>query len=283
MKTIVSFAALAAVLTGTGYAQMNPLPPPSSTDGVFIQSIGANAGTGHWDNPSGIASFKMVSTTDGAAPLTSSTYNPQGVPFAATMPAALQTRLATLNTKGGIIRTIFLGESAGWLDSFGYTYSGAFNGPDAYTAFAKTEANPAATSPVNVNFGDYFDINLAAGAATTFDFWFQGEDMTSGGDYTLLHPANSVPPSNGAMWAQRPLVANTWNTTLNSYVDISTYVVGLEDWLGGDKDFTDGMYAFQFYTPTGAPDIVPVPEPATYGLIGVAALLGLIALRRVSR
>jgi hypothetical protein len=202
------------------------------------------------------------------------------------MPASFTTQLTKLNTNGGIIRTIFLGESAQWLDSFGYTYSGAFAGPQSYTAFAMAEANPSSGTPVNVEFGQYFDVNLTAGAASTFDFWFQGENTTYGGDYTLFHPANSVPLSGNVRWAQESLTANTWNATLNAYVDISTYVVGIGDWrrgTGGDGDFSDGVFAFQFYTPSGAPDVTPVPEPSTYGLIGAAALLGLVAVRRYSR
>jgi hypothetical protein len=39
------------------------------------------------------------------------------------------------------------------------------------------------------------------------------------------------------------------------------------------------MFALQFFGPDGKP-FTPVPEPATYGLIGAAALLGLVAARR---
>jgi hypothetical protein len=285
MKTIISMAAMAAVLAGTGYAQMSTLPPASSTDGVLIQPIGLNAGATHWDSTSSIGSFKSVSTTDGTAYINSATYNPLGVSFASAIPASFQTQLATLNTNGGIIRTIFLGESAQWLDSFGYTYSGAFAGPDSFTAFAKAEANPSSGTPVNAQFGQYFDVNLAAGAAANFDFWFQGENATYGGDYTLLHPSNSSSIGN-VLWGQQSIEANTWNATLNEYVDITTYIVAIGDWRqghGGDNDFSDGVFAFQFYTPSGAPDVTAVPEPSTYGLIASAALLGLVALRRYSR
>jgi len=286
MKTIISMAALAAVLAGTGYAQMTTLPPASSTDGVLINPIGLNAGATHWDSTSNIGSFKAVSMTDGTANINTAAYNPTGLPFATPIPMSLQSRMASLNTNGGIIRTIFLGESAQWVDSFGYTYSGAFAGPDSFTAFAKTEANPSSGIPVNAEFGQYFDINLAAGAATNFDFWFQGEDATHGGDYTLLHPSNSYPASGNVLWGQSAITANTWNVTMNAYVDVSTYVVGIGDQrLNGesDRDFSDGVFAFQFYTPSGAPDLTAVPEPSTYGLIGSAALLALVALRRYSR
>jgi hypothetical protein len=285
MKTLITLAAVAA-LAGTGYAQMTTLPPASSTDGVLIQHIGVNAGATHWEAPLGINSFRIDSTTDGTAKITTVAYNPIGLPFSTALPGGLQDTLNTVNLKGGIMRTIFLADSATWNDSLGYTYTGAFAGPQSYTAFAKMDVNPVTAT--SVKFGDYFDVSLLPGTASKFDLWYQGENSTNGGDYTLFHPANSsnaVAPGN-ALWGQKSLLTNTWNATLGAYVDITTYVVGLEDWRldrGSDHDYSDSVFALQFYTLTGAPDLQVVPEPATYGLFGVAALLGLVALRRRTR
>jgi len=287
MKTLITLAAVAA-LAGTGYAQMTTLPPASSTDGVAIQHIGLNTGVTHWDAPSNISSFRVDSTTEGTARITTVAYNPIGLAFSTSFPGSIQQTLDTINLKGGIVRTIFLAESATWHDSLGYTYSGAFAGPQSFTAFNQMEANPASPSTVNVKFGDYFDVSLLAGTASKFDLWYQGENATNGGDYTLFHPSNSsnsVAPGN-AMWAQQSLLTNTWNATVGAYVDITTYLVGVEDWRldrGSDRDYSDAVFALQFYTITGAPDLQVVPEPATYGLVGAAALLALVALRRRSR
>jgi hypothetical protein len=194
-----------------------------------------------------------------------------------------------MNTSGGIIRTIFLSESAKWTDSLGYTYSGNFAGPQSYTAFAQMEANPASGNPVNIQYGNFFDVSLPIGAESKFDLWYQGENAVNGGDYTLFHPSNSSPsilPGN-ALWAQQALTVNTWNPALGAYVDITTYVVGLEDWRldgGTDHDYSDAVIAFQLYTLSGTPFAGDaVPEPATYGLIGAFALLGLIAVRKHAR
>lgn len=287
MKTLITLAAVAA-LAGTGYAQMTTLPPASSTDGVLINPIGLNAGATHWDAPSGINSFKVDSLTKGTAGITTVAYNPIGLPFSTSMPWTVQANLDTMNAKGGIIRTIFLADSASWHDSLGYTYSGNFAGPQSFTTFGQMEVNPASVNPVNVKFGDYFDVSLLPGTASKFDLWFQGENATYGGDYTLFHPSNSsvnIAPGN-ALWGQQSLLTNTWNATLGAYVDITTYVVGLEDWRldrGSDHDYSDAVIAFQFYTLTGAPAPQVVPEPAAYGLVGAAALLGLVALRRRTR
>jgi hypothetical protein len=44
----------------------------------------------------------------------------------------------------------------------------------------------------------------------------------------------------------------------------------------GDGDYTDFLVGFQFL-----PTQTAVPEPSTYGLLGAAALLALVATRRL--
>jgi hypothetical protein len=70
-------------------------------------------------------------------------------------------------------------------------------------------------------------------------------------------------------------------------MNVTTYVVGLEDWRldrSSDADYSDNVIALQFFTSSGTPlTSEVVPEPATFGLIGAAALLGLVALRKFKR
>lgn len=284
MKTLLTLAAIAA-FSGVAYAQMATLPPASTTDGVPINSIGLNTGATHWDAPSGISSFRVDGLTEGTNRINTVVYNPIGLPFGSSIPTSFQANLDMINLKGGVIRTIFLAESAGWNNSLGYTYSGNFAGPQSFTAFSHMQDTATTTTPANIKFGDYFDISLPIGSESKFDLWFQGEDTVNGGDYTLFHPSNSsanIAPGN-ALWSQTSVVANTWNATLNAYVDVSTYVVGLEDWRldrGSDRDYSDAVIAMQFYTLSGVPfTLEAVPEPSTYGLIGACALLGLVVLR----
>lgn len=293
MKTVISLAAFTAI-AGTAFAQLNPLPPSSLTDGIAVQHEGINGGATHWDSPSTLGSFKNISTTNGDAPLTSSTYNPLGLTFASTIPTAVTSIKATMAASGaataGTIRSIFLGESAGWQDDFGYTYSGKPTGPGSFTAFQNISAGLG--SPATIAFGDFFDVPLTGTQASTFDYWYDGvgdssSPSTYGGVYTAFNPANSspiVPPGN-VLWAQSPLMVNTFVPALGAYADVATYLVAFEDWRldrGSDKDYTDLVVGLQFYNANGLP-FGPVPEPSTYGLMGAAGLLGLVAYRRFKK
>jgi hypothetical protein len=285
MKTLIMLA-VGSALAGTGYAQIMTTLPPTAP--IPIQSIGLSAGATHWDSAGAMASFKIDGLTEGNNRITSLIYNPLGLSFSSSIPASLQASLNSLNTNGGSIRTIFISESAGWTDSLGYTFTGNMAGPQSYTAFAQMQDTATSGTSANIKFGDYFDVNLAVGAAAKFDLWFQGQDALNGADYTLFHPANgssTVAPGN-ALWAQLAVTENTWIPSKNAYMDVSTYIVGLEDWRldrQADADYSDTILALQFFTDSGAPITPPVPEPSTYGLIGAVALLGLVAVRKYTR
>jgi len=293
MKTSVSLLALMAFTGTTAFAQLNPLPPPSLVDGIPVQSEGVNGGVTHWDNPSTLGGYKVVSTSSGDAPITSPTYNPAGLTFASTIPSVVTSIMNAINTNAGVVRTIFVGESAGWQNDLGYTYSGNPQGPGSFTTFPNIQVNP---TPATVAFGDFFDVPLAIGRASTFDLWLNGvgdfgttnptPPTQNGGVYTAFHPSNSAPfiGAGNVMWAQSPLMVSTFVPALGGYQDVATYLLTFEDWRldrGSDRDYSDAVVALQFFNSAGIPfGPTPVPEPSTYGLFAAIGAIGLIALRR---
>lgn len=291
MKT-VSALAVFAVLAAGAQAQLATIPPPSSTDGVPVQNIGVNAGATHWDNPSTLGAYKLSGDTfqDPIAPGTADSH--LGLVWAKGVNSAAMSNKAAINAGGGTIRAIALvGESAGWQNDFGYTYSGNPAGPGSFSVLNNIQTTgPSPTA----SYGQYVDVLLERGEAATFDFWLNGSDSftaanppgptTNGGVYSIFNQASSLPFLEGgnALWAQSAILVNTWVPALGAYADVATYLVTIEDWRldrGADRDYSDLRIALQFYNANGLP-FGPVPEPSTYGLIGASALLGLVAYRR---
>lgn len=284
---------MAMIGTGSAFAQLKPVPPSSSVDGVLSQSIGVNAGASHWESLSGIGAYKFASDSNLNTPNMHSPDNILGLSWSTSVNSTVQTIMNNLNSAGGTVRVIFLGESAGWFNDFGYTYSGNPQGPDSYTVYKDMQSYGATP---NIHFGDNFSVNLNPGDASTFDLWLNGVGVmgntnpsptSDGGVYTAFHSTNSQPyvaPGN-VLWAQSALNVSTWNTFLGDYANTSTFLVGFEDWRlnhNADKDYNDYVFALQFLDKDGRP-FSPVPEPSTYGLIGALALVGFVARRRFSR
>lgn len=284
MKIISAITASAILAGGTAFAQLSTLPPPSSEEGVFVQPIGPNAGASHWEDPAGLGAYRLASDDTVMLPST-------GLTWANTAPTSVWNNLSAINAQGGSVRGIFLGETAGWYNDFGFTFSGspASPGADAFTVFENIQAvGPTPT----VSFGQYFDVRLSRGEAATFDLWLNGSGSFAppdagtspfGGVYTVFHPTTA-----NVRFAQEPLMVSTWINATIGYRDVATYLVSIEDWnltAGSDRDFSDFVFALQFYDQNGnpqGPDVppVPVPEPSTYGLIGAITLLGLVAWKR---
>lgn len=294
MKKTLALVAL-AVITGSAYAQLNPIPNPatSAPEGLVIKHLAGteNAGAANWEANPGLASYKFASNGTQTDPNTGSPDNAYGLHWAS-VSSAINARLSTLQTDGGILRVIFTGESAGWLNDFGYSYSGNPADPTkSFSVFNNIQA------PANVTFGDSFTLTFGKGTLNNFDLWLNGRGLegngrlsptTDGGVYTVFNQTNSVPynaPGNVRLTTDA-LEVNTWLTTTkgNYYADVDTYLVGVEDWnlkTGADKDYNDFMFALQFFNPDGTRQELPVPEPSTYGLIGAAGLLGLVLIRRI--
>jgi len=290
MKT-VSAIAVSALLAASAHAQLATIPPPSTADGVPVQNIGLNAGATHWENPSTLANYRVAGDTF-LDPI------PEGAPdshlgliWANGVNSAAASNRASIISGGGTIRAIFVGETAGWHNDFGYTYSGNPNGPLSYSVFNNIQAFGGAPT---VSFGQYVDIPFTIGEAANFDFWLNGSGSFTatnatlptehGGYYTAFNQANSSTFVEGgnALWAQSAIMVNTWVPALGAYADVATYLITFEDWRldrGANRDYSDLRIALQFYNANGLP-FGPVPEPSTYGLMGAAALLGLVAYRR---
>jgi len=279
MKTVLAIAA-AASLAVSAYAQLSPVP---GTEGLTL-----NPGQAPWAG-SELGDYYFATDNNLGTPNMHSPDNVDGISWQHTTNTDVTNALSSLSSNGGgTIRSIFVGESAGWKNNFGYSYDG--NPSSATNSFSLFNNIQAPGNPAN---GTYADIVLTAAQASTFDFWLDAVGNQPGGAfggvYTAINQTNSSPyiaPGN-VLWASSPIQVPTFVQSLNGglggWENVSTYLVGFEDWRLDsnqvDKDYNDFVFAIQLFDKDGTP-FTPVPEPSTYGLIGAAALLGLVARRR---
>jgi hypothetical protein len=285
------------VLLGLGLpclvnAQLLSLPPSSSKDGVVIKPADVNGGTALWGSPTTLGAYQI--SGDGyQKPLHPGSADQElGLTWNYTPPSSLAAARQGINATGGIVRAIFVGETAGWLNDFGYTYSGVPSGQKSYTAWQRIQSFGAANN-TNIKFGDYFDVNLAPGQMANFDFWLSapgvmGPRPTSltdlGGVYTAFNPSASSSPTQQYLWAASSLSVNTWIPSLSASAPVATYLAGIEDWRidrGSDRDYNDFMFALQFYNSDGTPfTATAVPEPGTWAAIAGVLAFGFVLVRR---
>jgi hypothetical protein len=291
MKKLTALAAITA-LAGSAYAQLSPVPNPSGpNDGVWVSPIaGVNNNATYWSNPAGLLAYQFSSDINLNTPKPGTPDNKLGLFWGATPNADVLSMMSQINADGGSIRVIFLGESAGWWNDFGYTYSGL--PADLANSFSLWNNIQSVAPDTNIVFGDNATISLAKGEASTFDFWLNGANAGNwpnpapgapGGVYTAFNPANGESAVN-VSWTQSYISVRSYvdGTLANDYWN-KTYLVGFEDIRGGgDADYNDFMFAVQFFKSDGTP-FTPVPEPSTYGLMGAAALLAFVARRRFSK
>lgn len=172
------------------------------------------------------------------------------------------------------VEFVFLGETAGWWDDIGYR----LNGVD-YTLASGIQA--AGATP-NRWFGDYVELTLNEG--DVLDFYVVGKGSTGGKYYVFDQSLNNpVTASTQSYWGSIVPLTNTRAVGQYDLSNEAFTVMGFEDvrvGAGADRDYNDLLFAFRSssFQVQG-----PVPEPSTYGLIGAAALLGLVGYRRFKK
>ncbi len=177
------------------------------------------------------------------------------------------------------VEVVFLGETAGWWDDFGYTINGADH------LLADSVQTIPVNGPVNRSFGDFAEITLLEGQ--TLDLFITGTGVfgpnpgetpttgTTGGKYYLFHPENNTPTGSSTQSYVGSLVPLS-SVRGDGYLDAFT-IAAFEDInqeSGRDNDFNDFIFATRLVVD------IPVPEPSTYGLVGAAVLLALAGYRR---
>ncbi len=102
---------------------------------------------------------------------------------------------------------------------------------------------------------------ISAAAATDLIFWHQDNSM------------------GGIKYDMSDILAFTTFTA--SDVNYTYYIFGIDDRRTSLQDFDDGVFGVRLNNqPIG---IEAVPEPSTFGLIGGAALLGIVSYRRLKQ
>lgn len=188
-------------------------------------------------------------------------------------------------TKSLTVEALFLGETAGWWDDWGYRLDGV--------DYLLADGVQTIGGGANRDFGDYTYFNLKPGQ--TLDFFVTGSGIKSqdgsittgplGGKYYVFDKSLNTPfgaTDHSYFGTLTPLTSVRGSEFLgNEDGTIPFSVLAFEDQhVNTDRDFNDFLFAFRsgFDIPQGG-----VPEPSTYGLIGAAALLGLVGYRRFKK
>jgi hypothetical protein len=279
-KTFIT--ALLAGLATAASAQQWILPPSALLDGSPLRSIGVNAHPLHWENPLGFAAYHAIGDEDTSRLLPGVADSVLGLTWNHAIPAAFFTAQNQVTLFGGTMRVIFVGETAGGRNNFGYSRDGDPAGLQSYTIFSSIQA--AGASP-NITFGEHVDIGFAAGSSPSFDLWFNAVEPGRGGVYSLTDAAhlNAADYSRQFLWSEQTIGVSTWMPASGRYENVDTYLVSVEDLrldANSDVDYSDFRIALQFFNASGEA-IAAIPEPAHFAAaVGLASIVVASLARR---
>ena len=265
---------LSCVFVAGAHAQVWTLPPSSLLDGVAVKPVGANTS---WSGPLSLGAYGATGDGDSDRLVPDAADTELGLVWTHALPDSFLAMKDALVARGGTLRMIFVGETAGGRNDLGYTYSGSSQGAGAFTVFAGIQA---AGSQPTVSFGQHVDIAFATGQASAFDLWFNAVD---GGTYNAFNATGGQSAAVGQqfLWAN-PLPVETWVPSVTTYANIPTYIVSVEDLRlteGADRDYSDFRFALQFLDANGEA-LAAIPEPAHFAaLLGLLAAAGVLVVR----
>lgn len=286
MKKTIALLALAA--SSAAYAQLVSLPPvlPASLDQTPSATALGNFGVGGlWDSQIN----SLTVSSNGNVPLAGLLAG-DGITGGGVAPGVIADLTA--------VRIINLGETAGWLNDLGITFGAptVVTGPTSTSSSAHASAKTLTTDiPTGVTPFTYWDVAMTPGLFSSFDIWLNASSSfdginptptTTGGLYHAFHPGWDNPTEGypKAYWSKAfGLNTNYWDVTTSSIQSVyaTTYILSFEDLREGASDFdhSDLILAVQLIGKDGRPN-GGVPEPTTYGVLGAAALLAIITVRR---